>query len=191
MAVRVITETSFKAHREIDLTTFEGDPESNPAAAKCYRLLRSTTVQELINKIAADTEQEAYKVRLWVMVNRQNKTVRPDQPLVDMNITIEAALTKLGPRNGDLRVWAEIAEKFEDGKPLWPDMQPQAKGNSFILLFLKHFDVQSQTLKGVGHIYVRELWKVSELAGPILELMDWPMGTSLSLYEVSTFSSAP
>jgi ubiquitin carboxyl-terminal hydrolase 7 len=188
VAVRVITETTFKAHQGTDLTTFDGDPESNPAVAKHYRLLRSTTVQELINRIAADTAQEAHKVRLWVMVNRQNKTVRPDQPLMDMNITIESALTKADPRSNDLRVWAEIAEEFKDGKALWPGMQPQAKGNSFILLFLKHFDVQSQILKGVGHIWIRELGKVSELAGPILGLMDWPMGTSLSLYEVSACS---
>jgi ubiquitin carboxyl-terminal hydrolase 7 len=64
-------------------------------------------------------------------------------------------------------------------------MQPQASGNSFILLFLKHFDVQTQTLRGAGHVYIRKLEKVSELAGPILKLMDWPTGTNLSLYEVS------
>ena len=34
MAVRVVTETSFKAHQGTDLTTFDGDPEQNPAAAK-------------------------------------------------------------------------------------------------------------------------------------------------------------
>jgi ubiquitin carboxyl-terminal hydrolase 7 len=64
-------------------------------------------------------------------------------------------------------------------------MQPKISGNSFVILFLKHFDVQSQTLNGVGHVYVRQLRKASELAGLILELMNWLMGTNLSLYEVS------
>jgi len=129
MVVRVITETGFNAHQGTDLTTFDRDPECNPAAAKHYRLLKSTTVQELIYKIAADTGQEANKVRLWSMIRRQNKTVRPDQPLMDMNITIEDVMMKLAARN-EIRVWAEIAEEFEDGKPLWPDMTPQANGNS-------------------------------------------------------------
>jgi ubiquitin carboxyl-terminal hydrolase 7 len=189
MVVRVITETSFKAHQGTDLTTFDRDPECNPAAAKHYRLLKSATVQELIYKIAADTKQEANNVRLWLMVCRQNKTVRPDQPLMDMNITIEDAMMKLTARN-EIRVWAEIAEEFEDGKPLWPDMKPQPSGNSFILIFLKHFNAQSQKLRGVGHVYVRELEKVSELAGPILKLMGWPINTSLSFYEVSPCSFA-
>jgi ubiquitin carboxyl-terminal hydrolase 7 len=44
MAVRVITETSFKAHQGTDLAAFDKDPETNPGAAKCYRLPRSVLV---------------------------------------------------------------------------------------------------------------------------------------------------
>jgi hypothetical protein len=43
-----------------------------------------------------------------------------------MNVTIEAALMKLEPRNNDFRVWAEITEEFEDGKPLWPENDNKA-----------------------------------------------------------------
>lgn len=46
-------------------------------------------MQELVEKVAADLgEVGPGNVRLWVMVNRQNKTVRPDQPLTALEMSM-------------------------------------------------------------------------------------------------------
>ena len=119
------------------------------------------------------------------MVNRQNKTYRPDQPILDRSLTVEEAFTKHSGRDKHWRLWAEVAEHVEDGKPVWPEAQQQTNGNTSILVFLKFFDVEAQTLTGVGQIYVKKFAKVSEMLPIISEMMGWsPLATpTLALYE--------
>ena len=184
----VVTDDNFTAHQGFDLSPWEADPGS-PASPKVYRILRTTTVGEFSRIVAEELGKEPDQVRLWVMVNRQNKTVRPDQPLMDPEMTVEEAHNKFGTRHLAFRLWVEIAETIEDGKAAWPDMQPQTNNNTFILVFVKHFDPESQTLKGAGHLYVRRHSKVSDLITLIQQLMGWPQGTQVGLYEVSILSS--
>ena len=107
------------------------------------------------------------------MVNRQNKTVRPDTPLEEDDMTMEAAYVKHGARDRSFRLWAELATSFEDGKPVWPNLLPTNKGDPPILIFLKHFDADAQTLKGVGHLYLKKHSKVSDMFPLILQRMSW------------------
>jgi ubiquitin carboxyl-terminal hydrolase 7 len=185
LPVKVITEENFKAYQGFDLTAWDAD-SADPAAPRSYRTLRTMTIGELTGRIAEDIGKEADHLRLWVMVNRQNKTVRPDQPLVDSLMTIEDAHAKFGTKGHEFRIWIEEAAKFEGGKPVWPEIQHQPSNNSQILIFAKHFDAEAQTLKGAGYFYMRKHDKVPELAAPILQLMGWSTGVSLKLYEVCT-----
>lgn len=174
LGVRVITEQTFQAHHGTDLTTFDVSPDTEPGAAKYYRLRRTATIQDLIDQIGHDTKRDPKRIRLWCMVNRQNKTIRPDAPITDNRKTIEDAHGKMaGGKNNDLRVWAEVAEEVnEAGEPIWPGSGPNTLGygpkNDNILLFLKCFDVEAQQLFGIGHIYVSKEKKVEELTTPIL-----------------------
>lgn len=55
-----------------------------------YRILKAAPVQELVERVAADLGNvDPGNVRLWVMVNRQNKTVRPDQPLTALEMSMQ------------------------------------------------------------------------------------------------------
>ncbi|KAI9771069.1 MAG: hypothetical protein M1839_002966 [Geoglossum umbratile] len=182
LPVKVITEENFKTYQGFDLTAWDVDL-ADPAAPRSYRTLRTMTIGELTGKIAEDIGKEADHLRLWVMVNRQNKTVRPDQPLVDSLMTIEDAHAKFGTKGHEFRIWIEEASKFEGGKPVWPEIQHQLNSNSQILIFAKYFDAEAQTLKGAGYFYMRKHDKVTELASPILQLMGWSTGLSLKLYE--------
>ena len=149
-------------------------------------MLKTSTVKELCQTIAEDKNTPADRVRIWVMVNRQNKTVRPDQPLLDPDMTMEEAFMKHGSRDKYFRLWAEEADTIEEGKPVWPELQSQPANNMPILIFLKYFDPYAQTLKGVGHIYIRKNSKVSDMVPMIMERMGWTSGTvpSIALYEV-------
>lgn len=184
LSLAVITDDTFKNYQGFDMATWESDPSQDPAAAKPYRILRSTTISDFTEKVAEDLGRDADCVRLWAMVNRQNQTVRPDQVLKQQEMTINDACIRHGTKNTDFRLWAEVAERDSDGKPKWPDTQASISPNQPIVIFLKYFDQQKQTLKGAGHIYISKRAKVSELLGPILELMEWPEDTSLDLYEV-------
>ncbi|EER27674.1 Ubiquitin carboxyl-terminal hydrolase family protein [Coccidioides posadasii C735 delta SOWgp] len=179
MNVSLISDESFKHHHSFDLTSPDLDP-NDPAAPKAYRILRATKVGEFAKQVAEEREVAPEQVRLWVMVNRQNKTTRPDQHLRDMEMSMEQAFNEFGTKNNPFRLWLEIGEPGVDGKVSWPDSRGP---NAHTLIFLKYFDVHAQTLTGVKHVFVRKHAKVSEISGTILELMNWAPGTSFLLYE--------
>ena len=194
--MKAITEETFRHHGSTDLTNFDAPPEEDPGAPKFYRLLRTATMQELVNRIAADLEQDPKRVRVWIMVNRQNKTIRPDQPAMDLRPTVEETYTRAAAhRDQALRVWVEVAEEVNaEGTAVWPTYPGLPNGvvvkNDLILLFLKWYDVESQTLSGVGHVYISKEKKVEELVPIIMKRMGWgeklPSDEKIQLWEVRT-----
>jgi len=143
--------------------------------------------------IAEDLKQDPRRVRLWLMVNRQNKTIRPDQPIMDLAATVEETFTRASAqRDLNLRVWAEVADEVDqDGNAVWPSWQshpgePIVKSDN-ILLLLKHFDSDAQSLNGAGHVYISKERKVEELTPLIMQRMGWgeqlPANEKLMLWE--------
>ncbi|KAF5005389.1 hypothetical protein FDECE_8153 [Fusarium decemcellulare] len=179
MWAKVITDKSFQQFGGTDLCQFDANPDVDPAAPKFYRVRRAMTMEEFVAQVAGEMGEDPRKVRLWLMVNRQNKTIRPDQPIMDLRPTVEETYARSAAhRDTSLRVWAEVAEEVNaDGEPIWPSYQSQPNGvivkNDTILILLKHFDIESQTLKGVGHVYISKEKKVEELVPLILKKMGW------------------
>ncbi|KAJ5562977.1 hypothetical protein N7535_002578 [Penicillium sp. DV-2018c] len=176
MNVGLLDEDAFKSHHGFDLTSNDL-PVDDPALAKQYKVLRAKKVRDFAKEIAEERGINADAIRFWVMVNRQNKTTRPDQVIRDQDMTVEEAYTKFGTKGHIFRLWMEVAPTDADGKLTpWPE-------NDSILIFLKNYDVAAQTLTGVGSVYVQKSQKVSELASTILSKMDWPAGTEFMLFE--------
>ncbi|KAK4104898.1 cysteine proteinase [Parathielavia hyrcaniae] len=179
LGVKAITEATFQQHGSTDLGDFEATPDQDPAAPRLYRVLRSAPMQDVIDTIAADIEQDPRRVRLWLMVNRQNKTIRPDQPIMDLQPNVEKTYNNMSAhRDHALRVWVEVAEQVNaDGTAMWPTYGSMTNGvvlkNDLILLFLKWFDADSQALRGVGHVYISKEKKVEELVPVIMKRMGW------------------
>jgi ubiquitin carboxyl-terminal hydrolase 7 len=193
---RVVTEETYRAHSGTDLATFD-DPDKDPAAARTYRLRRASTVQDLTTRVAEDIGQDPRQIRFWCMVNRQNKTIRPDQPITDPRMTIEDVYMKLaGTKLQELRLWVEVLEEADStNDQIWSaPASPQSGAGSppkseNILLFLKWFDIEHQMLRGAGHLYMGKERKVEDLVPLILKKMGWPEKTpsgektQLRLYE--------
>jgi len=80
-----------------------------------------------------------------------------------------------------------------EGDPIWPGHQSLQNGNlpksDLIVLFLKHFDVEKQSLEGIGHIYISKEKKVEDLVPAILKKMGWTEKQQLRLFEVSDSST--
>ncbi|KAL2825982.1 hypothetical protein BDW59DRAFT_145700 [Aspergillus cavernicola] len=174
--VGVLSEETFKCHNGFDLTTIDQSTDET-ALPKPYRILRTTTVSEFAEQIAEEKGVNPLQIRFWVMVNRQNKTMRPDQVIKDPEMTVEDAYNRFGTKGNPFRVWLEVGQGSTDGTVSWPD------NTSSVLVFVKYFDVLKQTLNGVRAVYVRRNQKVADLAPTILEIMDWPAGTEFVLYE--------
>jgi len=54
-----------------------------------------------------------------------------------------------------------------------------------IMIFLKHFNVVTQSLFGIGKIHMPRTNKVGDLVPIISERMGWGSWTALKLYEVA------
>lgn len=178
LSVGVVTENNFVAYQGFDLTTWDVE-NTGESVPKVYRVLRTSTLGDFARTLAEGMQLPAEQVRLWIMVNRQNKTIRPDQPIMDLDMSMDEAYNKYGGRDKSFRLWAEKASQVEDGKPVWPEMQQPIGGNNApVLVFLKYFDATAQSLKGVGHIYIKKHAKVADMVPMISQLMEWTHNAS-------------
>ncbi|KAF1981728.1 cysteine proteinase [Aulographum hederae CBS 113979] len=186
MEVQVATNENFRAHQGFDIVPWT-NPVQGPETPETLRVLKQMSVGDFTIKAASERGLDPEQVRAWVVVNRQNGTARPDQPLVFPDMSIDEAASKYGTKSSNFRIWLEEAkEKDGDGKPIWADSkvdQQTAQQNRPILLFLKCFEVENQTLLGMGHFYAAWQDKVSDISEQILALTGWPAGTSFKLYE--------
>ncbi|CAJ0637306.1 11152_t:CDS:10, partial [Entrophospora sp. SA101] len=96
--VRLVTEDTFKAHQGFDLANFDERqyPLSNLQPLK---VLKTSTFNDFKEKVAAEYDKSPDQIRFWALVNRQNKTVRPDAPIppVHHNLTMEDICVKFAP----------------------------------------------------------------------------------------------
>ncbi|KAF2663246.1 cysteine proteinase [Microthyrium microscopicum] len=190
MDITVCTETNFQHHQGFDLIPTASieltDDAANPSV---IRVKKKTSMSEFIEIFASQANLDHTVLRPWCMVNRQNGTTRPDTPLTDLEMTVEEATSKFGHKNA-LRLWMENAvSKDKDGKPLFGDAtidivgRGGKEGDKPIVLFLKFFDVDKQTLYGIGHFYAITAERVQDLSSEILRLMNWPAGTAYKIFE--------
>lgn len=188
MEVQVATNDNFKAHQGFDVAAWKSD-HTSPATPKAYRVLRSMTINDLLSLLAHELKVDPELCRPWLMVGRQNGTVRPDQPIEGLDLTCEEVTLKSGSKVPPLRLWLEqTTERDEAGSVIWNDVHLERNAttsNKPILLLLKHFNPDEQSLCGVTHFYASWQDKVADLYNPIVQLLGWPSGTSIKLYEVS------
>lgn len=195
MQVYVASEASYRSYQGTDLIPWAADPELEPAAPKTHRLLRSMTVSDFTKFIAQEQGVDADIIRPWIMVNRQNGTVRPDHPLEWQDMTLQEAADKFSTRNSGFRVFMEETVRNGAGEPVWQGSQTSVPSSPAIngtvqqppqkpiIIFLKYFDIEHQILQGMGHVYMNPSDKVQDLAPQILQLMGWEPGVALELYE--------
>ena len=181
------TEENFNAHQGFDIfpTASTGLKPEHPSIPKPYRVLKSMAVVEFNEMIAKDMGVEPDLVRPWGMVGRQNSTTRPDSPLIWLDHTIEEAMAKMQAKL-PFRLWIEVATQDAGGEPQFLDhntLMDLKSTTAPILLFLKYFDIENQTLKGAGHIFVDKNKRIPELGPIIQEKMGWDADTKLKLYE--------
>ncbi|CAL1704393.1 unnamed protein product [Somion occarium] len=175
LTAKVITDDTFAHHEGFDLAQF--DERAWPTSdLPTFRVLKNETYQTFKSRVAQHFNYPENQIRLWVLVNRQNKTVRPDThiPENEPALTVEVIRNNMAVRQqNDLRLYLDVIPD-----PNKPEVPPGS-----IMIFLKHFDTSKQTLYGVGKVYVARGSKVGDLIPLINERMRWTPGTPLKLYE--------
>ncbi|CAB4444823.1 unnamed protein product [Rhizophagus irregularis] len=144
---------------------------------KFYRLLLSLTVNVV-------TAENFNKHQGFDLVNfRQNQTIRPDLPIPEssFNKSMEEIRIEMTPRRHELKLYMEVADKPINDRAWFPSIGRSENMN--IIVFLKYFDPDTQTLEGLGHLYVRDYDKVGDCTNILRERKNLPPDTPLIIYE--------
>lgn len=86
---------------------------------------------------------------------------------------------KHNSKSNDLRLWVEYNEKPKE--MIW--LKEPCTQSPWIVVFIKQFDAQNQTLKGVGHAHMRKNDRVQEIMPAICDIAKIPHRTDLILFE--------
>ena len=77
LTAKIITDETFQHHEGFDLASFD-DKNWPPSELPAFRILKQETYHTFKGRVAQHFNYPESAFRLWVLVNRQNKTVRPD-----------------------------------------------------------------------------------------------------------------
>ncbi|KAI8149390.1 hypothetical protein BJV82DRAFT_587918 [Fennellomyces sp. T-0311] len=168
--VSIITDASFRANRN----SFDLFDLNHHSLRKISVDKTTATLSTLEAAVSEQVGISPENFRLWMICERYNNTIRPDEivgsqtkkeELVGEYIT---QCAKLGDQS--YMMYLET--------PISPQLSP-----SQILLFIKYFDIEVQSVQGVGHIVVDANDQVESISGIINALVGTPIDMQLDIYE--------
>ncbi|CAG8532826.1 31436_t:CDS:10, partial [Racocetra persica] len=172
----IVTERVVRNHRGFDLVNFDNQQHLLSEIPQ-FKVLKEDTYGTFIKMIATKFKIPIYKLKFWVIVNRQNKTIRLHEPLKDdyLDISMEEISRKIIGCN-ELRLYMEIVEKPINFK----------KKHGTIIIFIKYFNPDSQSLESLGQLYVQKKCRVNSIFSILRKKRQLPLDTPLKIYEEIT-----
>lgn len=82
LTVRIVTDETFSCHKGFDLATFEERSPPLPDLPT-FHVLKQETYSVFKSRVAQRFGYPESRIRLWALVNRQNRTVRPDTYILE------------------------------------------------------------------------------------------------------------
>jgi ubiquitin carboxyl-terminal hydrolase 7 len=162
--VRTVKLEDFKNHDAFDIC------DMNSAELEQAKVYKTLTYGEYKAQVAKEHNVSVEQVRHWVMVNRQNKTIRPDAVLGPQydDKTLAEVHDEVAGRRQEILLYLEIL----DAKDVDADLADGVPENTLFMLFVKYFDVDTQKLFGLTTLHLHKndkievaIEKISSLAG--------------------------
>ncbi|KAJ3098511.1 hypothetical protein HDU97_003967 [Phlyctochytrium planicorne] len=174
--IKVLLDEHIRDHPGFDLCNF--DDKSYPITPlPTYKVKKEDTLLSFKQTLSENLAVPVERIRLWTMVGRQNKTIRPDTPLPESeNVnTIGAIKEKYIKAPPEIRFYAEIV----DGQP--SQAKPDEAG---IVIFLKYYDPVLSKIEYAGHINVPTKGsKVQDFIPIMTDRKGLPPGIAVKLFE--------
>lgn len=142
----ITDDDTFKANTEFDFANFE-EKDVTKSRILMSKTLKNQTFGAFKEDVANGIQLPTSKFRLWLMVNRQNRTVRIDIPIPpeDNDSTLDEIRLRYATNQPSLRFYLERATAFdENGEALFP---PHPSQSPVILLFIKLFSPENQQIQ--------------------------------------------
>ncbi|KAJ3029473.1 UNVERIFIED_CONTAM: hypothetical protein HDU68_012053 [Siphonaria sp. JEL0065] len=181
VTTKVLLEDHVSKHRGFDLCNF--DNKAYPVTpVLTMRLKKEETLvgfKQLVVKELGDSVS-VERLRVWTLVGRQNKTVRPDTLLTgaDDLTTLEQIRQKLSNLCPELRLFVEIADAQEISIPGSP------KADKSLSIFLKYYDPTTSIVRYAGKVFIpNNKVKITEILPTLWERAGLPSKTPLLLFE--------
>ncbi|CAG8484431.1 10701_t:CDS:10 [Gigaspora margarita] len=179
LSIKIVTPAIFECYQGFDLVNFDNQlyPLSN---VPLFKILKTETYEIFKTMVAHKFEIPVEQIRFWIFVNRQNKTIRPDDPITDdyLSMTMDEIHTKMAPKQKDWKLFLEVANPING--EIW---FPPTESSSHILVFIKYFNPDTQSLEGLGHLYVKKSGKIGDIIPILCEKKEFPPHTPLKIYE--------
>ncbi|CAG8628272.1 14298_t:CDS:10, partial [Dentiscutata heterogama] len=177
--IKIVTLASFESYQGFDLANF-GNKQYPLSKIPHYKILKNEKYKNIKAWAAKHFGHKTEQIRLWVLLNRQNQTVRPETLLTDdfLDMTMEQVHTKVAARPNELKLFLEVVKPI-NGKLWFPPIE-----NGFhTLVFIKYFNPDTQCLEGLCHLYVHKSGEVGDIIPILCEKKKFPPHTSLKIYE--------
>ncbi|CAO3579210.1 unnamed protein product [Absidia cylindrospora] len=184
MSVLAVSDKSFENNHGLDFVNLNDDKTLDEPNCRKLRVRKDQTYGDFKKDISGEFNLYANQIRCWLLVNRQNRTIRPDSPIAETDIdsTMEDIRYRQSPNLACLRIYVESAIMVNAaGQPVFPP--PPSKVAPKILVFVKLFDPFTQDIHGIGKIYASKLAKVGSVIDELNEIAGFEPGTDLVLYE--------
>ncbi|KAI8081535.1 uncharacterized protein BX664DRAFT_340645 [Halteromyces radiatus] len=184
MPVMIVSDKSFENNHGLDFVSFAEDKTMDERFCRRLHVRKDQTYGEFKQDLATELGLPITHFRPWFLVNRQNRTIRPDTPIPDeeMNSTLDDVRQRHLANQINLRLYIETPTIFDPyGQPAFPPLP--SKVATKILVFIKLFDPFTQDVCGIGKMYVTKLAKVASIIESLNEMAGFAPDTELVLYE--------
>ncbi|CAG8779078.1 16709_t:CDS:10, partial [Racocetra persica] len=108
LSIKVVVPATFERHQGFDLANFD-DQQYSISEVPQFKVLKSEAYRTLKTMVAQKIGIPSEQTRLWVLVNRPNKTVRPDAPIPDhfLDMTMEKIYKKMALNQNEQELFLE------------------------------------------------------------------------------------
>ncbi|KAJ3129556.1 hypothetical protein HK098_001032 [Nowakowskiella sp. JEL0407] len=185
--VKLLTDEHIREHEGFDLCNFE-DKSYAVTTLPVIKVKKDDTFGAFKEMLVEKLHLTPGQFRLWTMVGRQNKTVRPDVPIPDSenDKPIDSVREKHSKTSSELRLYLELPdpEILAAGKP--PLFLPREEGpnNPNILIFLKYYNPYEAKMEYLGKVTIKsKSMKIQDLIPIALERKKLPVDTPVKLWE--------
>ncbi|RIB26126.1 hypothetical protein C2G38_2240938 [Gigaspora rosea] len=179
----VVSEEIFKSHRGLGIADFNNEqyPFYEPFQ---FKISKEITYSAFKMMISVKFEIPIDQIKLWVIDN----TIKLQEPITDdfLDESMEKVRTKLVNSHDlvnsydELKLYMEVLEK-----PMKKQLNhnDESLQNNEIIIFLKYFNPDVQSLEGLGHLYVKKNSRIDSVFPIIRKKMKLSPKTLFDIYE--------
>nr|AAF01440.1 ubiquitin carboxyl-terminal hydrolase [Schizosaccharomyces pombe] len=176
--VRVLTTDGFKKYHGFDMTDFSAS-DDDPVLITT-KIKRNANIWDLQKHLAGLLNRDTSGIRIWLMTNRQNRTVRVDLPLDKKTILVDQICDMHIRKDMDMRVYVEFLSEHNQ---LLADFGATDDNDFDTYIFLKIFDYETQQISGLADLHVSKNSPISSLSEWIREHLKWSSDVPITYYE--------